>query len=87
MHQRATFEGQQRLRLARQRVFNRAVVAVLALGVFYALLELAFQRQCGGGDAVDEQHQIEARVVTPPHGNTASKTPPAQRAGGCTGSA
>ena len=63
MHQRAALEGQQRLGLARQRVFHRAVVAVLALGVFHALLELAFQLQRGDGDAVDEQHQIQTRVV------------------------
>ncbi|MNQ30678.1 hypothetical protein D3C85_440270 [compost metagenome] len=63
MHQRATLEGQQWLRLARQRVFHRAVVTVLALGVFHRLLELAFQLQRGGGDAVDEQHQIKPRVI------------------------
>ena len=63
MHQRAAFERQQRLGFASQRVFHRAVVAVLALGVFHRLLELAFQLQRGGGDAVDEQHQIQARVV------------------------
>ncbi|MNQ91431.1 hypothetical protein D3C85_1068120 [compost metagenome] len=63
MHQGAAFEGQQRLGLARQRVFDRAILAVLALGVFHRLLELAFQLQGGGGDTADEQHQIQARVV------------------------
>ncbi len=63
VHQRAAFEAQERLGLARERVFHGAVVAVLALGVFHALLELAFQLQRGDGDAVDEQHQIKARVV------------------------
>ncbi len=65
VHQRATFEGQQRLGFARQRVFYRAVVAVLALGVFHALLELAFQLQRGNRNAVDEQHQIQTGVVFP----------------------
>ena len=64
MHQRATFEGQQRFWFARQRVFNRAVIAVLALGILYRLLELAFKLKGSSGDAVDEQHQIQPWVVT-----------------------
>ena len=66
VHQCAALEGQQRLGLACQRVFYRAVVAVLALGVFNRLLELAFQLQRGGGDAIDEQHQVQTRVVALP---------------------
>src|SRR5690606_23610007 len=63
MHQRAALEAQQRLRFTGQRVFYRAVITVLTLGVFHALLKLAFQLQRGSGDAVDEQHQIQTRVV------------------------
>ena len=66
VHQRAALESQQRLGLARQWVFDRAVVTVLALGVFHRLLELAFQLQRGGGDAIDEQHQIQPWVVALP---------------------
>ncbi|MNP54506.1 hypothetical protein D3C76_1490670 [compost metagenome] len=66
VHKRAALKGQQWLGLACERVFNRAVVAVLALGVFHRLLELAFQLQRGGGDAIDEQHQIQPWVVALP---------------------
>ncbi len=63
VHQRPALEGQQRLGLAGDRVLQRAVAPVLALGVLHRLLELAFELQRGGGDAVDEQHQIQPGVV------------------------
>ncbi|MNJ48863.1 hypothetical protein D3C77_440700 [compost metagenome] len=66
VHQRAALEGQQRLGFTGQRVFYRAVVTVLALGVFYRLLKLAFQFQRRRGEAVDEQHQIQPWVVALP---------------------
>jgi hypothetical protein len=65
MHQGTAPEGEQRLRLARDRVLHRAVPPVLAPGVLHRLLELALELQGGGGDAVDEQHQVQPRVVVP----------------------